>query len=65
MIDELVPSVWIKSDRSGLSLAVRIVLPRTIDPAHGPAADDRSLGQRLQRRSAVGNNCGWKEFRGS
>ena len=35
MIDELAPSVWIKSDRPGLQLAARIVLPRTADPRTG------------------------------
>ncbi len=35
IIDELVPSVWIKSDRPGLLLAVRVVLPRTADPRSG------------------------------
>ena len=35
VIDELAPSVWIKSDRPGSQLAVRVVLPRTIDPRSG------------------------------
>ena len=35
IIDELAPSVWIKSDRPDLHLAVRVVLPRTIDPRSG------------------------------
>ncbi len=35
IIEELTPSVWIKSDRGGLSLAVRVVLPRTVDPRSG------------------------------
>ena len=35
IIDELAPSVWIKSDRPGPHLAVRVVLPRTIDPRSG------------------------------
>ncbi len=39
IIDELMPSVWIKSDKAGLQIAARIVLPRTIDPQTGrPAA---------------------------
>ena len=29
VIDELLPSVWLKSDRPGVQLAVRIVLPRS------------------------------------
>jgi hypothetical protein len=32
VIDELMSSVWIKSDRAGLQMAARLVLPRTIDP---------------------------------
>ena len=35
VIDELMPSLWIKSDRSGMQLLARIVLPRTIDPKTG------------------------------
>lgn len=35
VIDELMPSVWIKSDKVGMQLAARIVLPRTIDPKNG------------------------------
>lgn len=31
-VDDLVAGVWIKSDRSGLQLLGRIVLPRTTDP---------------------------------
>jgi hypothetical protein len=32
VIEELTPSLWIKSDRAGLQLLARVVLPRTIDP---------------------------------
>ena len=35
VIDDLVPSVWIKSDRPGAQLAARIVLPRSLDPHTG------------------------------
>ncbi|KKL03999.1 hypothetical protein LCGC14_2620460, partial [marine sediment metagenome] len=35
VIDELLPTVWIKSDRSGLQLSARIVMPRTEDPRTG------------------------------
>ncbi len=35
VIEELAPSVWVKSDRPGLQLAARIVLPRTVDPHTG------------------------------
>jgi hypothetical protein len=38
VIDELKPSVWMKSDRQGLEILARIVLPRTVDPATGSAA---------------------------
>lgn len=35
VIDELVPSVWIKSGRAGLRLSLRVVLPRSRDPKTG------------------------------
>ncbi|MGD0518711.1 MAG: hypothetical protein ABSA26_14345, partial [Thermoguttaceae bacterium] len=35
VIDELMPSLWIKSDRSGMQLLARVVLPRSIDPKTG------------------------------
>ena len=35
VIGELVPTVWVKSDRPGLQLIVRVVLPRSIDPRSG------------------------------
>ena len=35
VIADLAPSLWIKSDRAGLQLAARIVLPRTPDPRTG------------------------------
>ena len=35
VIDELMPSLWIKSDRPGIQIAARIVLPRAIDPKTG------------------------------
>ena len=35
IIDELAPTLWVKSDRPGLQLAARIVLPRTTDPRTG------------------------------
>lgn len=31
VIDELAPSVWVRSDRPGLQFAVRVALPRTLD----------------------------------
>jgi hypothetical protein len=38
VIDELRPTVWIKSDRPGLQLMVRVVLPRTLGPSGQPAS---------------------------
>lgn len=35
VIDELMPSVWVKSDRAGLQFLVRAVLPRAKDPRTG------------------------------
>ena len=35
VIPELAPSVWIKSDRPGLQILARVVLPRTEDPRSG------------------------------
>jgi hypothetical protein len=35
IIPELAPSVWVKSDRPGLQLEVRVVLPRSEDPRTG------------------------------
>ena len=35
VIGELVPSVWVKADRPGLQLLVRVTLPRTADPRTG------------------------------
>jgi hypothetical protein len=35
VIGELAPSVWVKSDRPGMQIAARIVLPRTADPRTG------------------------------
>lgn len=38
VIDELRPTMWMKSQRQGLQVLARIVLPRTLDPATGSAA---------------------------
>ena len=35
VIDELVPSLWVKADRANLQLLVRVVYPRAIDPGTG------------------------------
>lgn len=32
IIDELLPTVWVKSDRQGIQMAVQVVLPRSTDP---------------------------------
>ncbi len=32
VIDELLPTVWVKADRPGMQLVVQVVLPRTLDP---------------------------------
>lgn len=45
VIEELSPSVWIKSDRPGLRIAARIVLPRTVDERTGRPATAIILGQ--------------------
>ncbi|HVX60416.1 MAG TPA: hypothetical protein VHC19_07440 [Pirellulales bacterium] len=37
IIEELSPSLWIKSDRPGIQLLARVVLPRTLDPRSGKA----------------------------
>ncbi|MDZ7617614.1 MAG: hypothetical protein U1E05_11450, partial [Patescibacteria group bacterium] len=44
VIDELRPSLWIRSDRAGLQLAVRVVLPRTTDPRTGAPVSTLVLG---------------------
>ncbi len=33
IIDELLPTVWVKANRQGIQMAVQVVLPRTTDPA--------------------------------
>ncbi len=35
VIEELSPSVWVKSDRPGIRIAARLILPRTVDPRSG------------------------------
>ncbi len=35
VIDELMPSLWVKSDRAGLQLLARIALPRSLDTKTG------------------------------
>jgi len=48
VIEELSPSVWIKSDRPGLGIAARIVLPRTIDERTGRPATVIIRGEEYQ-----------------
>ena len=57
IIEELAPSVWIKADRAGPWLAIRVVLPRTVDPRsgrpirtilEGPAYTDAGRWQQLR-----------------
>ena len=45
VIEELSPSAWIKSDRAGLRIAARIVLPRTADQRTGQPASVIILGE--------------------
>lgn len=35
VIDELRPTLWVKSDRPGIQLLARVVLPRSVDPRTG------------------------------
>jgi len=35
VIDDLLPTVWVKSDRPGVQLLARVVLPRSTDPRTG------------------------------
>ncbi len=57
LIDDLALSVWLRSDRPGLQIAVRVVLPRTADPqsgqhltaiVSGPSYTDAGRWQQLQ-----------------
>jgi hypothetical protein len=44
VIEDLRPSVWVKSDRPGVQLLVEVVLPRTVDPRTGRAAVTHLFG---------------------
>jgi hypothetical protein len=55
--EELAPSVWVKSDRAGLQLIARIVLPRTADSRTGRPAVTLISGPSY---SAVGR---WQQLR--
>lgn len=57
IIEDLTPSVWMKSDRSGPGLLLRVVLPRSTDPRtgqplstilQGPSYTDQGRWQQLQ-----------------
>lgn len=57
VIDDLAPSVWVRSDRPGIQLAVRIVLPRTINPQTGQPVTTIIVGDSY-------NNVGqWQQLR--
>ena len=56
VIDELLPTVSIKSDRPGLQLMARVVLPRTVDPRTGHPVSTLLRGFGLKR-------CLWKGWR--
>ena len=57
VIDELSPSVQVKSDREGLRLLARVVLPRTIDPRTGQPVSALVAGSSY---TAVGR---WQQLR--
>jgi len=57
VIDELTPTVWVKSDRSGLQFLARVVLPRTEDPRSGEAVSTLVGGTSY---TAVGS---WQQLR--
>jgi hypothetical protein len=57
VIQELAASVWIKSDRPGLQLMARVVLPRTPDPKTGEPLTTLLRGADYQQ---VGN---WQQLR--
>ncbi|MCX7428538.1 MAG: hypothetical protein NTW96_23295 [Planctomycetia bacterium] len=44
VIAELTPSVWLKSDRPGLQLLARVILPRTEDPRSGQPVSTLVVG---------------------
>ncbi len=57
VIDELMPTVWIKSDRPGLQILARVVLPRTEDPRSGRPVSTLILGSTYTK---VGH---WQQLR--
>jgi hypothetical protein len=58
VIEELLPTVWIKSDRPGLSISARVVLPRTIDPRTNKSLVTTIIGD------SVYNDVGrWQQLR--
>ena len=57
VIDELLPTVWIRSDRSGLQLLAEVVLPRTQDPRTGRPVSTLIAG------SSYTNVGSWQQLR--
>ena len=57
VIDELLPGVWIKSDRPGLQILAQVVLPRTEDPRTGRPVST------LVRGSSYTNVGRWQQLR--
>lgn len=57
VIDELMPTVWVKSDRPGLQILARVVLPRTEDPRSGRPVSTLLRGSTYTR---VGH---WQQLR--
>jgi hypothetical protein len=49
LIRELTPSLWIKADRPGLQMYVRVVLPRSKDPRTGKPVTTMLAGERYAR----------------
>lgn len=57
VLDELEPSLWVRSNRAGLRVLARIVLPRSIDAATGEPIEVLLPGERTTRANA------WQELR--
>lgn len=52
VIDELRPSVWIRSDRMGIQIIARVVLPRSQDPRSGRPVSTLIRGSSYTQTSA-------------
>jgi len=57
VIEELLPTVWVKSDRPGLQFLAQVVLPRTEDPRTGQPMST------LLRGSSYTNVGRWQQLR--